>query len=204
MGYYIGDIPSEAIILDPPETVDLADFTDSTAVVVAPNTIDTAVPSTIDAVAGVIIIDPPNDESLFGIEGIHRLRVTLSSFTTGYRQRLPDVRIVVQDSSSQWHTLDSIREEWPDAEYIDDAPLWSLLSLAREDVLEFAPALADDAPVPDRYREGQRVHARNVWNASKVSTDGSIGQDDFVIRPHPLDWHVKQIIRPKRARGAVA
>ena len=49
MGYYIGDIPAEAIILDPPETVDLADFTDSTAVVVGPNTIDTAVPSTIDA-----------------------------------------------------------------------------------------------------------------------------------------------------------
>lgn len=204
MGYYIGDIPAEAIILDPPETVDLADFTDSTAVVFSPNSIDTAVPSTLDAGLGVVIIDPPNDESLFSVDGIHRLRVTLTNFTTGYRVRLPDVPIVVQDPDSEWHTLDSIRAEWPDAQYIDDGPLWELLAIAREQVLEFAPVLADDAPVPDRYRTAQRVQARNVWNASKVAPDGTVGQDDFVIRPFPLDWHVKQIIRPKRARGAVA
>lgn len=204
MGYYIGDIPAEAIILDPPETIDLADFTDSTAVVVGPNTTDTPVPSTIDAGLGVIIIDPPNDESLFSIEGIHRLRVTLSNFTTGYRSRLPDVPIVVQDSSSPWHTLDSIRAEWPDTETIEDGPLWTLLALARDQVLAYAPPLAEDAPVPDRYREAQRIQARNVWNASKVSSDGGIGADDYVIRPFPLDWHVKQIIRPKRAFGAIA
>lgn len=204
MGYYIGDIPSEALVLDPPETITLADFTTATASIVSPTGTSTDVPASIDTGLGVVIIDLPDDVSLFTTEGLHRLRVTLTGFTTGYRERLPDVRIIVQDPVSAWHTLDTIRGEWPDAEFIDDGPLWELLTLARGDVLAFAPALAADAPVPERYRTAQRVQARNIWNASKVSPDGGIGTDDFVIRPFPLDWHVKQIIRPKRARGAVA
>ncbi|WP_157001436.1 hypothetical protein [Agromyces laixinhei] len=203
MAYYIGDIPSAAIVLDPPETMTLPDFDTSAASIISPAGTSTPVPSAPDAGLGVIIIDTPTDASLFPVEGIYRLRVVLHS-PAGYVERIPDVPLVVQDPDSPWCTLDSIRDEWPDAETIDDGPLWRLLSLAREQVLAYAPTLAEGDPVPERYREAQRVQARNVWNASRVAPDGGIGSDDFVIRPFPLDWHVKQIIRPKRAFGGIA
>lgn len=204
MSYYVGDIPADAIILDPPETITLDDWDAVDADIISPTGIDTAIPASLDPIQGLIILDPPDDESLFGVDGIHRIRVTLTS-DGGYRQRIPDVSLVVQRPDADvWHTLDSVREEWPDAEYIDDVPLWRVLELARTQVLDFAPALVDPDIVPDRYRDAQRVQARNIWNAAKVSPDGTVGTDDFVIRPFPLDWHVKQIIRPKRGRGAVA
>ena len=203
MPFYVGDIPAEAFIIEPPETIDLDNFTDSEARVFAPNGIDTPVNSTPDPGLDAIVIDFPDDETIFSTDGIYRIRIILTSLT-GYRQGMPDVPIVVQSPSSEWHTLDSIRGEWPDAEYISDVSLWGVLDIARMQCLEFAPALADEAPVPSHYREAQRIQARNVWNASKVAPDGTAGQDDFVIRPFPLDWHVKAILRPKRGIGAVA
>lgn len=109
-----------------------------------------------------------------------------------------------------WHDLDSIRDEWPDAEFIEDDTLDELLEVAKLQVTTFAPALADTAtvidgyvvadpdPVPVNYRMAQRVQARNIWNAARVNPEGTTGEGDFVLRPFPLDWHVKQLLRPKR------
>ena len=195
MPFYLDDIPAEPFVIEPPETIDLAAFTAAEARLIDPAGVTVDLTASIDEETNSIVAQQPA-VSPYTVEGVHRLRVAVTSATG--RQQLPDIRLVVQDADSQWHTLDSVRAEWPDAEHIADATLWALLDLARTQVVAFAPALVDEAPVPDRYREGQRVQARNVWNATRVAPDGSTGQDDFIIRPFPMDWHVKSILRPKR------
>lgn len=38
-----------------------------------------------------------------------------------------------------------------------------------------------------------------MWNAGIVSPGGEFGEGEFTMSTHPLDWHVKQLLRPKRA-----
>lgn len=95
-----------------------------------------------------------------------------------------------------WHDIDSIRLAWSDADQIDDALLGELLEVARDAVVAYAPALSDEGALPTRYRLGQMVHVKNLWNASRVTASGDLGGDTFEIQPRPLDWHVKQILRP--------
>lgn len=202
MTYYIGDIPAEALVLDPPETINLDDYTTAEAVMVSPAGVSTTIPASILDDNEMIAVDLPNDASVFPVAGVHRLRVTLTD-PAGYSQRIPDVPLVVQDIDSEWHILDTIRAEWPDAEHIPDASLWDILEVAKGQIIAFAPPLAEDAPIPVEWRTAQRVQSRNIWNAARVAPDGTTGQDDFVIRPFPLDWHVRQILRPKRAIGGM-
>lgn len=199
MAFYIGDIPADVLVIEPPETITLDEF-DTAAAGLIPPAGGTAVPvdADIDLAEGAVLVDFPDADSILTEAGIYRLRIVLTSIPNGYQQQLPDLPLVVQDDGAGWHNLDSIRAEWPDAEAIPDWSLFALLEVARDQCVAFAPALADDAPVPTRYREAQRIQARNVWNAARVAPDGTVGQDDFIIRPFPLDWHVKAILRPKR------
>jgi hypothetical protein len=192
--FYLNDIPAEPFVIEPPETIPLSEFTAATATLrKADGITETGLTATVEDDA-VHVTFPP--ESVLDVEGVHRLRITLTG--PGGTRKLPALPIVVQDEDSEWHTLDTIREEWPDAEHIGDATLWQLLGVARGDVLEYAPTLEEGAAVPDRYRLGQRVHTRNMWNATRVSPDGGMGEGEFMLRPYPLDWHVKAILRPKR------
>ena len=202
MTFSVADIPAASFVVEPPERVDLEKYDTASASLLDPNRAEiVALDASIDADAGTVTVEPPT-ESPFETSGIYRLRVTLTG--TGTRATLPDLRIVVQDPASEWHTLDSLRDDWTDAEDISDVMLWSVLELAREQVLEFAPVVAVDDPVPSRYVDAQRIQARNIVTAGRVSPDGGSGEGDFVIRPFPLDWHVRQILRPKSARPVIA
>ena len=199
-GYYVDDVPAVAFVVEPPENVELSEFTTVTAELISPEIPPVSVTLTAVIDDDQIEITPPTT-SAFTVAGIYRLRIRLSSATAS--QLIPDARFVVQDPDDEWHTLDTIRDEWQDAEFIPDVTLWKLLNMAKVQVVTFAPRLADDEAVPAHYLDGQRIQARNIWNAAKVSPDGGIGTDDFVIRPLPLDWHVKQILRPRPAIGVV-
>lgn len=103
-----------------------------------------------------------------------------------------------------WHDIESIRTEWDDAEQIENSLLGELLVVARDAVLAYAPALPafvpegeeDQQEIPTRYRLGQMIHVKNLWNASRIGASDSLGGETFTIQPRPLDWHVKQILRP--------
>jgi hypothetical protein len=44
------------------------------------------------------------------------------------------------------------------------------------------------------------MQARNQWNAAKVDpANGGLGDESFIVTPHPLDWMIKQILRPATA-----
>lgn len=109
-----------------------------------------------------------------------------------------------------WYTVESIRTpaegdasaDWADSDDVPDALLNDLLEVARDAVLAFAPALPADYPAgrcPARYRLAHLMQTRNLWNAVGVDSSGDFGGDDYTIRPVPLDWIIKQILRPKTA-----
>ena len=107
---------------------------------------------------------------------------------------------VTMTDADGWHTLDTARDQWVDAPY-QDAILANLLEIAKEACLAFAPFTVSETilEAPARYRVAQLMQARNIWNASKVSPSGDLGDGTYVITPKPLDWMIKQVLRPKRA-----
>lgn len=66
--------------------------------------------------------------------------------------------------------------------------------------------LGDDAPadtIPDEWMLAQAMQARNLYNAAGVGTDGAFEGSGYGITAHPLDWQVKQLLRPRRGMGAI-
>lgn len=109
-----------------------------------------------------------------------------------------------------WYTVETLRADdtstgspvWAEAADIPTTLLTDLLFIARDSVVAFAPALAEDYPddkCPVSYRHAQFMQTRNLWNATEVDSGGGFGDGEYTIRPMPLDWIIKQILRPKRA-----
>ena len=109
-----------------------------------------------------------------------------------------------------WYTVESVRTPaegdqaaiWEEADHIPDSLLADLIEVARDAVLAFAPALPEDYPLgkcPASYRLAHLMQTRNLWNSVEVDSDGDMGGGDYTIRPVPLDWIIKQVLRPKTA-----
>ncbi|GAA2172421.1 hypothetical protein GCM10009846_10290 [Agrococcus versicolor] len=138
---------------------------------------------------------------LLDLAGVFVLQVSLTG--PGVSRAMPLVRIPVEERTAQWHTIDSARHDWDGAPQ-DDARLFDLLAVAREQCEAYAPVLPLGAPVPLRYRQAQLLQARNVWNASRTDPGAStMGADGFQVTVYPLDWTVQQMLRP-RTRPVVA
>lgn len=114
---------------------------------------------------------------------------------------------VVQDPDG-WHTLDSARAEVKWAKAIDsDVRLYILLRTAAEEVGDYADGYRGwhrgDRPGLS-LREAQLLHARNRNASAHVDpASGDDGVDGYSIGPFPLDWTIKQIVRPKRRLPAI-
>jgi hypothetical protein len=106
-----------------------------------------------------------------------------------------------------WHDETSARDQWPDApvdEDDGDTQLVELLAVARAAVLAYAPVLADEEVIPDSYRVGQLMQARNIWNSSKAQPSGEFDNGSYGLSSFPLDWQVRQLLRPKQGRPVIA
>lgn len=107
-----------------------------------------------------------------------------------------------------WYTAEDaaaqqrVKAAWVDAPVQNVELLGMLLSVARDQVLAFAPAPAPQPPEepvpdpPDRYVLAQLMQVRNLWNAGRVTGDGETGAEGFTFRPYPLDNTIKAVIRP--------
>lgn len=106
---------------------------------------------------------------------------------------------------ADWLTADDeeLPTLWPDVPMNDDtATLY--LSAAKEACLAYAPALPEGAAMPDGWRLAQALQARNTYNSSKAAPGGDFDGGGYGISAFPLDWQVKQLLRPRRALGAIA
>lgn len=115
---------------------------------------------------------------------------------------------------AEWYTPETVVEVWPDADGIPEALLAAMLDIARGDVLAYAPASVEGSgewvdgyyvaeAVPNRYVHAQLRQAQNIWRADSITVTGNASEGEFVYTPHPLDWHVKQLIRPRRGAPTV-
>lgn len=60
--------------------------------------------------------------------------------------------------------------------------------------------------IPVAWRVAQLMQARNVWNSSQASPNGGDGFDSIgygLTTTHPLDWQIKQLLRPRSVFGGV-
>lgn len=106
---------------------------------------------------------------------------------------------------STWYTVEEAQEEWPDP---SSGALLEMLDVAKAQVLAYAPSrivadIAATGEVPDNYRLAQFRQAKNLWRADSANSQGDMSEGEFSYTPHPLDWHVKQLIRPRRGRPSV-
>lgn len=205
MTYYVGDIPADAVAIEPArngEPIDLAPFTALDSEALLRNFDGTIVVEDgeflITFLEGMVILDWP-PLTPFATAGVYTLEVTLVGATA--RERLEPVYFVAQEDSD-WHTLDSARALWSDASAITDPRLFQLLELARAQVEQYGTTLTGSDAIRAQ-REAQLGQARNLLNAGRVES-GDDGTDSFVLRPFPLDWMIKQILRPKKPLGALA
>lgn len=102
---------------------------------------------------------------------------------------------------ADWYTLEEARNDWAGAP-MDDAQLQAVLDVSQYECLTFASVPTYDplAPViPDGHRWAHLQHAKNIWNAQKVNPSGQLGDDTqgFALTPWPLEWSIKQRLRPR-------
>lgn len=107
--------------------------------------------------------------------------------------------LVVVEQDDAWHNAATARFEW-DGAPTSDGTLYRLLQTAREQVEAYGQHLPAGARVPELWRQAQLSQARNMYNATLTSGDSSYDLGGgVVITPRPLDWAVKQLIRPRTA-----
>lgn len=191
--FYPGDRPAETLEVTP--LLDLERYTSATGTVHRPDGTEAGVATvTLD----VDTLDLDLSAITFDVAGVWEVRITVTG-EAGTRRVAP-VQVVVQDEDTGWHNLDSARRaDWPDAVEMNDITLWRLLETAKGDVLEFAPVLAEGAAIPTRYQAAQLMQARNRWNSALANpATGDSGLDGFTLTVFPLDWQVKQLLRPTR------
>lgn len=100
-----------------------------------------------------------------------------------------------------WVTPETLPEGvWTDAPEVPAATLLLLLEAAQEALEGYAPALAEAAPVPARYKLACTFHARDLWNAGRVSPDGTLGPEEFTLTPAPVSAAVRALLRPRAGR----
>ncbi|WP_251439149.1 hypothetical protein [Microbacterium sp. USTB-Y] len=62
----------------------------------------------------------------------------------------------------------------------------------------------DEDDIPEGWRLAQILQAQNLYNANQAAPGGDFDGSGYGVTTHPLDWMVKQLIRPKQATGAIA
>lgn len=96
-----------------------------------------------------------------------------------------------------------VKSVWRDADLLAPEVIAAFLGAAEESCSAYAPALAEGETFPDGWRLAQAMQARNIFNAAQASGDGTNDGSDFGVRAFPLDWMVKQLLRPESGVGAI-
>ena len=101
-----------------------------------------------------------------------------------------------------WATLEDVRARWADAP-LDDDLLGEMMLAAHEQLLEYAPTLADTDPIPQRYVEAEVLQTRALGQAQDRDGDVIGFGDGFAVRVRPLGAEVRSLLRPKRGKPVI-
>jgi len=104
-----------------------------------------------------------------------------------------------------WHSVDTpegvdrLRAAWTDAPTENEELLSMLLEVAREQVLQWAPAPAEDEDysvmAPAAYVLAQLNQAANLWNAGRLAAQAD-GAEGFRFTPRMIEKATLKMIRP--------
>jgi len=148
------------------------------------------------------------DGFAFTAAGLHSIRLSLTAKPVegqpvNVRMRTAPLYFVVEDMASGWMQLDDARQDWSDAP-VSDVRLYGLLEAARLAVLTYAPV--SDRPaaaIPQSWREAQLMQAKAIDQLTRDGMGERVGPEGFAVRVYPLDWNVKQLLRPDNGRKYV-
>lgn len=191
--YRVGDYPATPIQIDVVTEEDLDGYTEATVTVWNPRNIAA---TSVNAVLDDGVIEFRFPEGSFEEVGVHWVSIVLRG--GDYSLTLDSLPLVVEPTTSLWHTLTTARAEAKWAVDVPDHQLYNLLEVCRDEVLAFAPRLTLGQGVPLRYRAGQLMQARNRINAGAAAPGGDGGPDSFILSAVPLTYVVEQILRPKK------
>jgi hypothetical protein len=194
---HVDDVPAFPVVANvdnDDEATDLDWVTSQEAVYTSPLGVDTDLDAP-DLTNGTVTINWPTDASLFTDPGLGFLTVTLKG--AGSLSAVVEPIQVIAELPGRWLTCAQARRVWDDANDLDNGELWALLESARRACIEYAPAIDESEPLPPTYRQAQLIQARNTWEATRAGGIESVGPEGFSVVRHPLDWQVKQLLRPK-------
>lgn len=108
---------------------------------------------------------------------------------------------------ANWYTETSIQNVWRESQAMSSAERTELLAVAREECEAYAYAedIKDPSNIPARVALAHRLHAQAIWNSQKTT-----GRDDDntlsgqTVTVYPMDWQVKQHLRPRGAVPGIA
>lgn len=106
-----------------------------------------------------------------------------------------------------WLTTAQAEALWADAAHLDPEVLDLLLASAYDDCIAFLPDGSADvllADVPKSWLLAQAYQARARYNAILAGGDNQAGSDDQTVTIWPLDFHIKQLLRPKHGKPSIA
>lgn len=124
---------------------------------------------------------------------------------------------------SGWLTPSEVVEApyWPTCD-LDDLEVLVLLISSQNQCEEFAPAVEfaagvtgatvlesdeDDVPteavVPESWRLAQALQARALYRSGVAGSGDRVGGDDLAVTVFPMDWTVKNLLRPRAGRPRV-
>jgi len=194
VAYWIAASPSELVLDVETDLTDLAEVSAVSVALLDPQGVVvpglSAIPD-VNAEPPIITVTFPTDP--FTVGGHYSLRLTLEAPT--FTEPVDPVTLVVQTHDG-WLTLQQARDLWPQAPD-DDVTLSMLLTSAKVACVAFAPIILPDAVIPENYRQAQFQQARSLWLAMSATTESRIGDEQFAVTVYPLDWNVKQLLRPR-------
>ena len=103
------------------------------------------------------------------------------------------------DVTVGWVTPDEAERHWPDAAHLDEETLTDLLLAAHEQCVEFLNG-REPTPLLRRHRLAQIMQARALARSTSAGSGDQIGVDGLTVTVFPMDWTVKNLLRPRRGR----
>lgn len=106
-----------------------------------------------------------------------------------------------------WVETTTDLEDWADAP-VDEATLARYLRAGQTQCVDFLPHLPDPVtgdlepvipdPVPDTFVLAQVFQARALYRSALSGSGDAIGADGLSVTVFPMDWTVKNLLRPRR------